>query len=251
MENSTPDRLSAASFLTANRCNVPEFIPEGEVKTTESTTEEELEEAFLDDPRFGLSLLHADFKDRIGRYIKSRLYGIEPELKPEAIKEVYCNTMLSLAKFVQEPDRDWRKPLKIVFHVARLRVADHFRGRKRSHKQDIDGALDSIAAALSGTQVEAAWRITSEDDQARFRRVLNTAIETKLTPKEADVASSYVDHFEEFTPNNIYGPLAARVGEKTGKIETAMTVKKQWQQARSKLMRELAKNGFTFPDIED
>ncbi|QDT07505.1 hypothetical protein K227x_59320 [Rubripirellula lacrimiformis] len=251
LENSTPDRLSAASSITANRCNVPRFIPEGEVKTTESTTEDELEEAFLAEPRFGLDLLHTDFEDRIARFIKSRLYGIAEKNQSEAIRDIYCNTMVSLAELAKKPDFDWRDPMRIVIDIARKRVADHFRVRKRSHKQDIDGALDAIAAALSGTQVEAAWQITSEDDRARFRRVLSTAIETKLTPKEVDVASCYVDHFEEFTPNNIYGPLAARVSERTGKIETAMTVKKQWKQARAKLMRELAKNGFTFPDIEE
>lgn len=251
MENSTPDRVSAASFITANRCNVPEFIPEGEVKTTESTTKEELEEAFLADPRFGIELLHTDFRDRIAMYIKSRLYGMASSQKEEAIKEIYCNTMVSLAQLAKNPDFDWHDPLGIVFDIAYKRVADHFRVRERSHKQDIDDALGAIAAALTGTQVEAEWRITSEDDQARFRRVLDTAIATKLTPKEMDVASCYVDYFEEFTPNNIYGPLAARVSERTGKIETAMTVKKQWKQARSKLMRELARNGFTFPDIEE
>ena len=37
------------------------------MKATNETTEEELEAAFLDDPEFGLELLHTDFRDRIAR----------------------------------------------------------------------------------------------------------------------------------------------------------------------------------------
>lgn len=221
------------------------------MKTTETTSEEELEKAFMDEPEFGLALLHADFENRIATYIKSRLYGIPPSQKAEAIKEIYCNTMVSIAELVQKPQYDWRQPLGIAIGIAGRRVVDYIRARTRSHSQDIDGALDQIAAALSGTQVEAEWRVSSDEDRARFRKVLQTAIATRLTDKEAIVAGCFVDHYQEFTPNNIYAPLARRVSERTGKDENAMTVKKQWKQAREKLMRELGKNGFTFPDIEE
>lgn len=61
------------------------------MKATNETIEEGLEAAFLDDPEFGLELLHTDFRDRITREIRSKLWDVRPaEARDEAIKEVYC-----------------------------------------------------------------------------------------------------------------------------------------------------------------
>lgn len=66
------------------------------MKATNEISEEELEEAFLDDPEFGLRLLHTDFRDQIGRYICSRLFGISRSARAEVMREVYQDTMVAL-----------------------------------------------------------------------------------------------------------------------------------------------------------
>jgi hypothetical protein len=60
------------------------------VKALNEISEEELEEAFLDDPEFGLRLLHTDFRDRIAREIRSKLWDVRPnDARAEAIKDVF------------------------------------------------------------------------------------------------------------------------------------------------------------------
>ncbi len=222
------------------------------MKTTEITSEEELESAFLEDPEFGLALLHDEFKNPITRYIKSRLWGVRPpNTRAEAIRDVYCNTMVSLTELSRKAGYDWHQPLGIVFRIAFTEAANYVRARNRSHKQDLDGALDRIVSDLSGTQIDQSWRIVRDEDRSRFNAVLQTAINTKLTDKEVTVATCFVDNFEDFGANDIYGPLARKVSEMTGKDENAMTVKKQWMKAKEKLKRELIRSDFKFLDIEE
>lgn len=221
------------------------------MKTTETTSDEELEAAFLDDPEFGLTLLHEEYEFRIAAFIKSNLYAVPLAQKAEAIAEVYCMTMLELSKQVKKPNFDWRKPLGIVFDIARKKAVDCVRRRTKLRCESIDAALGKIASELADTAVHGAWKLISEEERARFNRVLREAIDSRLTPKEAIVATCFVDHYEEFTPNKIFAPLARLVSSVTGKDESAMTVKKQWAKAKEKLQRELTKNGFKFLDIEE
>ncbi len=55
-----------------------------------SITGQELEQAFQDDPEFGLALLHSEFRDQIARYIKSKMWGLPPGILRE---ERFCGTL--------------------------------------------------------------------------------------------------------------------------------------------------------------
>ena len=46
---------------------------------TKPLTEEELEQAFRDDPELGLAFLHEDYRHHIGRYIKAKAWGLSRE----------------------------------------------------------------------------------------------------------------------------------------------------------------------------
>lgn len=228
------------------------FILEGEVKATNEISEEELEEAFLDDPEFGLRLLHTDFRDRIAREIRSKLWDVRPnDARAEAIKDVYCNTILELAKLVHKGGYDWRKPLGIAIDIARKKAIDFIRRRRRLHKQDIEGAIDQIASDLTDTKVGFQWHLRTKIEKDEFHRVLLEAIDTVLTDKQAIIAVCFKDNFEEFGEREIYAPLARYVSEVTGKDENAMTIKKQWSEARQRLTRELVRRGFSFLDTEE
>ena len=48
----------------------------------------------------------------------------------------------------------------------------------------------------------------------------------------------------------IYAPLARMVGEITGDIENAVTIKKLWQEAKKRLVKDLTRRGFNFLKTE-
>jgi hypothetical protein len=69
-----------------------------EVKATNAITDEELQEAFLKDPVFGIRLLLTDFRDPICRYTSPQLFGLAPSLRAEATKELYQDTMVAVVE---------------------------------------------------------------------------------------------------------------------------------------------------------
>ena len=221
------------------------------MKTTNEITEEELEEAFLADPEFGLRLLHTDFRDRVARYIRSRLFGIAPASRAEAVKDVYQDTMVALMELTKKPDYDWHRPLGIVFGIAFNIAATVLRKRKYVAKQDVDGAIEQIARDLVGTKIGLEGKLQTRIEWDEFYRVLLDSIDKVLTEKQVVVTRCFIDNYEDFGERDLYAPLARLVGEITGKDENAMTIKKQWTEARERLVRELSRRGFKFLDIEE
>ena len=220
--------------------------------TTNTTSEEDLEAAFLDDPKFGLRLLCADFRDPIARYIRSRLWNVPQAEKAVEVKEVYQETMVAMAELVRKPDVDWRKPLKLAFGVARNKSVDAIRKRVRyKSKQDVDGALDRIAGDLAGTKIGLEWKLQSKIEWDEFYTTLMAAVGSVLTDKQAVVAHCYIDNYEDFGEREIYAPLSRLVSEITGNDENAMTIKKQWLEAKERLVDELIRKGFKFLNVEE
>lgn len=219
--------------------------------TISQTTEQDLEEAFLADPEFGLRLLYADFRDVIARFISSRLWGIPAAMRAEDVKDAFQETMLALAAKVKAGDTDWHKPMALVFRIATFKAADVIRARRLRHKPDVDGAIDQIAKDLAGTQIGLEWRLQSRVEWREFQTVLLQAVSTVLTEKQAIVARCYIDNYEDFGEREIYAPLARMVGEITGNDENAMTIKKQWLEAKERLVTELARKGFKFLEMEE
>ena len=216
-----------------------------------SITEQELEQAFQDDPEFGLTLLHSEFRDQIRRYIKSKMWGLPSGILREAVKEVYQESMLALIPLVRSTDFDWHDPMRVVYDIAWKRAIDHLRRRKYRPKQDVDGAIERIAEDLGGTSIGLEWRMLDKLAWQEFRDALLVAVTTVLTPKQTIVARCYVDHFEEFGEREIYAPLARLVGEITGEDENAVTIKKLWLEAKKRLAAELVRKGFKFLDTEE
>jgi hypothetical protein len=222
------------------------------VKTTNEISEKELEEAFLEDPEFGLRLLHSDFRERIGREIRSKLWDVRPaDTRAEAVKDVYGHTMQDLCKLTKKPDYDWHKPLGIAIDIARKRSIDFIRRRRMMHKQDLEGAIDQVASSLTDTKIGLEWKLRTKVEKDEFHRVLLESIDKVLTDKQAIIAGCFIDNFEDFGERAIYAQLARHVSEVTGKDETAMNIKKQWYETRDRLIRELARLGFGFLEIEE
>ena len=220
--------------------------------TKNTTSDEDLEAAFLDDPEFGFRLLCADFGDAIARYISSRLWSVPRAKRAEDVKEAYQETMVALAKLVQKPDQDWRNPLRLAMGIAFKKSVDVVRKRIRyKAKQDVDGALERIAGDLAGTKIGLEWRLQSKIEWDEFYSALMLAVGSVLTDKQAIVARCYIDHYEDFGEREIYAPLSRLVSEVTGNDENAMTIKKQWLEAKERLVDELVRKGFKFLNVEE
>ncbi|MFO0979093.1 MAG: hypothetical protein U0996_21970 [Planctomycetaceae bacterium] len=209
-------------------------------------SEQELEDAFRDDPDFAIRILHSEFRNQIARYIKSKLVGLPPGQLPEAIKDVYQETMVALIPLVRSTEFDSSSPLRIVFTLAARKAVDYLRRRKYRPKQDIDGAIDQIAKDLASTRIGLRWRLLDQITWQEFRKALLEAVTTVLTPKQAIVARCFIDHYEDFRDHDVYVPLARLVGEITGEVENVVTVKKTWQDAKARLVEELTSKGFNF-----
>jgi len=222
------------------------------VTTTNTTSEEDLEAAFLEDPEFGFRLLCADFGDAIARYISSRLWSVPRSKRAIYVKEAYQETMLALAQLVKKPEQDWRKPLSLAMGIAFKKSADVIRKRVRYKvKQDVDGALERIAGDLDGTKIGLEWKLQSKIEWDEFYSALMRAVGSVLTDKQAIVARCYIDNYEDFGEREIYAPLSRLVSEITGNDENAMTIKKQWHEAKERLVDELIRKGFKFLNVEE
>ena len=104
---------------------------------TNPITEAELDEAFEDDSEFGFAILHEEFLHQIGRYIKSKAWG----LCPHEIRGVYQETMREMVPLIRSPDFDSRGFLRIVYDIAHKRAIDALRRKKHRPKSDSDGAI--------------------------------------------------------------------------------------------------------------
>ncbi len=220
------------------------------METEEKISEEELEAAFRDDPEFGLQLLFSDFREQIGRFIQWRLAGLPKGERPEAVKDLLQDTFVELIPFVRNSAFDWRAPLRIVYTIAARRACDLLRRRKFKPKQDIDGAIEQIARELSGTKIGREWRMQTKADWNEFHAALMQSV-LSLPDKLSTVAMCYIENYEDYGEREIYAPLARQVSEITGKDENAMTIKKQWLDAKGRLVSDLARKGFRFLDIEE
>lgn len=202
-------------------------------------TEDDLELAFKDDPKFGLELLHADFRAQIWRYIKSFCRS----LSPEDIADIYQNAMVELVRIVKEPDFDPTRPMRIVNKVVKEKTIDFCRRKIRRKHRSLDDILPFVGGDLEDTKIGYAWNWLTDDEKLRFQQALDAAIDG-LPPKQKSAAVAFVEVYEEIREAGSFKPLADRISEMTGDIVNGMQAKSNWHEARAKLAEKLARAGF-------
>lgn len=202
-------------------------------------TEDDLELAFKDDPKFGLELLHADFRAQIWRYIKSFCRS----LSPEDIADIYQNAMVELVRIVKEPDFDPTRPMRIVNKVVKEKTIDFCRRESLRQHRSLDEILPFIAHDLEDTKIGYSWNWLTDDEKLRFQQAVDAAIDG-LPPKQKAAAVAYVDVYGEIRKADLYKVLADRISEMTGEIVNGMQAKTNWHEARAKLAEKLSRAGF-------
>ena len=202
-------------------------------------TEDDLELAFKDDPQFGLQILDAYFRERIGQSIKS----IRPSLTAEDVADVFQNVLVELIKIVRKPDFDPARPMRIVNKVVEEKTIDFWRRKTRRRHRSLDSILPLIAQDLEDTKIGHAWNWMTDDEKLKFKQNLDTAIEG-LPPKQKAAAIAFVEVYEDVRESGSYKPLADRIGEMTGELVNGMQAKSNWHEARTKLAEKLSRAGF-------
>jgi len=209
--------------------------------TQKTVTEEELEEAFRDDPMFGLEVLHAEFRDRIARYIKKHGW----DLQPEEIKDLYQETLLEMVQEVRSPGFDPSRPLRLVQTIARRRTIDYLRRKGHRANTNYDAILAYVAGDLGQSDLGLRWRYLDRMIQAEWRQALLEEV-ARLPERQRIVARAFIDNYEDLSERKTFLPLKEAVAAVTGNDENVVAVKSAWHQAKRTLVSRLTRRGFYF-----
>ena len=209
--------------------------------TQKTVTEEELEEAFRDDPKFGLEFLHVEFRDRIARYIKKHGW----ELQPEEIEDLYHETMLEMVREIRSSDFDPTRPLRLVQTIARRRTIDYLRRKGHRANTNYDAILPHVAEDLGKSDLGLRWRYLDRMIQAEWTQALKEEV-ARLPERQRIVARAFIDNYEDLRERKTFLPLKEAVAAVTGNDENVVAVKSAWHQAKRTLVSRLTRRGFHF-----
>lgn len=208
-------------------------------------SEQDLEEAFRDDPDFGIRLLYEDYREQILRYIKKHGWG----LQLADWLDVFQKTMFETWEKSKLPDFDYHRPLALVQEIALCRIRDELRRKKHRANPDTDAILDHVARDFAGSELGVALRYPDNVVWEEFRQNLHEVI-AALPERQLIVARVFVDNYEDFRERDTYAPLAELVNKVTGKPESVVAVKNAWLEAKQKIVREMTRRGFNFLEAE-
>lgn len=202
-------------------------------------TEDDLEQAFKDDPKFGLEVLDSYFREPLWRYMKS----ISRSLSPHDLEDIYQSAIVELIRAVQKPSFDPTKPMRLVNKIVMERTVDFLRRRRVRKCQGLDDIVQFVAEDLRTSNTGFRWNLMLADDKAAFRKTLDLAIDT-LPPKQKAAALAFIEVYDKVRGQDSYKLLADRIKAMTGESVTAMQAKSNWHEARTKIGDKLARAGF-------
>jgi DNA-directed RNA polymerase specialized sigma24 family protein len=209
--------------------------------TASAASEEALQDCLRADPDRAIALLHEWYALQIARYLKRVTWSL---LGPEDLKDAYQETLRAVLERVRAPGFDPRRPLRLVYAIARRKGTDFLRRRGHRPNTNEDAILHLVAADLKETDLGFAWKKRMGPVEAKeFREVLLKAVAV-LPERQRLVARVFIDHFEEFRERDTYQPLARAVSAVTGEPENVAAVKSAWRAARATLAEELARRGY-------
>ena len=210
-----------------------------------SISEKDLEEAFKDDPEFGMRLLYEEYQEIILRYIKMHAWG----LQFADCLEVFQQTMIEFWNKTQSPNFDHQKPLALIFWIAKCRSRDMLRRKKHRANPDTDAILEYVGKDYAASDIGYKLRYPDQVDWDEFRQNLHEVI-AELPERQLIVARVFVDNYEDFRKRDTYQPLATLVSNVTGKQESVVAVKSAWLEAKQKIVKEMTRRGFNFLEAE-
>lgn len=204
-------------------------------------SEADLESAFLEDPMFGLEVLHEAFGQYMLRYIKSIARGLDVN----AIEDVYQGTFVELLRKAHDSNFDWRNPMRIVNQIARTNAIDAAKrnGFRLTYCNEED--LPYLARDFNDTRLYTQWKALTPLLRQEFSDTLNEIVDV-LPEKQRVVAICFRDQYPDLRERGKWGPIAQAVGEILGTVETTASVKSAWHEAKGKIAEQLRRRGYEF-----
>ena len=201
-------------------------------------TEEELERLLREDPKFAVEMIDSDYRENIWRYIRSRCRYLDDA----DVHEVYVKTLKDFIRCVKKPDFDPKAPLKLIFHIAKLRARDRRRVKKASAEPAFDALLDVTVEDMKDTTTRLNWQLM-KSDWPEFRATLDKLID-QLPDKQRDAMNAFVETYWEIRTQGSMQRLAEHIREQYGYDCTASQAADNVRAARETLEPKLRRAGF-------
>lgn len=201
-------------------------------------TEDELEELLREDPKFAVAMIDSDYRENIWRYIRSRCRYFDDD----DVHDVYVTTLKDFIRCVQKPDFDPKAPLKLIFHIAKLRARDRRRGKKASAEPTFDALLEFIVEDMKDTTTRLNWQLM-KSDWPEFRTTLENLID-QLPDKQRDAMNAFVEKYWEIRTQGSMRRLAEHIRQQYGYDCTASQAADNVRAAIETLEPKLRRAGF-------
>lgn len=201
-------------------------------------TEDELEGLLREDPKFAVTMIDSDYRENIWRYIRSRCRYFDDD----DVHEVYVKTLKDFIRCVKKPDFDPKNPLKLIFHIAKLRALDRRRAKKASAEPVFDELLGHIAQDMKDTRTRLNWQIM-KSEWPEFRTILEKLID-QLPDKQRDAMNAFVETYWEIRTQGSMRRLAENVRQQYGYDCTASQAADNVRAAIETLEPKLRRAGF-------
>lgn len=201
-------------------------------------TEDELEELLREDPKFAVAMIDSDYRENIWRYIRSRCRYFEDD----DVHEVYVKTLKDFIRCVRKPAFDPKAPLKLIFHIAKLRARDRRRAKKASAEPTFDALLEFIVQDMKDTTTRLNWQLM-KSDWPEFRATLEKLID-QLPDKQRDAMNAFVETYWEIRTQGSMRRLAEHIRQQYGYDCTASQAADNVRAAIDTLEPKLRRAGF-------
>ncbi|MGA2617115.1 MAG: hypothetical protein ABSF26_05850 [Thermoguttaceae bacterium] len=201
-------------------------------------TEDELERLLREDPKFAVEMIDSDYRENIWRYIRSRCRYFDDD----DVHEVYVTTLKDFIRCVKKPDFDPKDPLKLVFHIAKLRARDRRRAKRASTEPVFDDLLDHIACDMKHTTTRLNWQLM-KSDWPEFRATLDRLIDD-LPDKQRHAMNAFVETYWEIRTQGSMRRLAEQIRQQYGYDCTASQAADNVRAAIETLEPKLRRAGF-------
>jgi hypothetical protein len=213
----------------------------------EEFSRDDLEEAFRQDPKYGMDCLYVFFRDEIAGYIKCVGQG---NVREHELNDIFQNVMLDMIKASKKSDFDPKEPMRLVYRIAYAKTKQYLRDKGVRNLVGLDECLEHLAEDFKGTDVEIRWKYLGVDEQKRFNNVLYDII-CDLPEMQQYTALVFVSRYKQVRDNeDLFTSVAEGVRELTGKDITAAAAKGNWYRARTKIAQELRDRGFDLYEPE-
>jgi RNA polymerase sigma factor (sigma-70 family) len=153
-------------------------------------------------------------------------------------RDLYQDTIVKLCQRLREPDLKIKDHVGFWQRIARDRARDALRRWRRTVVIDAGDLLErplDCSFIVSGEPPDESGDVgQSGEVRAAAERALSA-----LPPRQREVVELYLEHFEELGTRDKFERLAELLSRRTGRQESAATVKSLWHAGRKTLAAEM------------